>query len=94
MKLNFKHGERVTYSKTYKRVAKDGNRRVWVEEGCSEKFGILVRIQNLSNGLARWNEYGNRYEPQNYFKAALVSPGMYLKPVLVPIHNVKIEGND
>lgn len=63
-----------------------GVRKYWDAWPITPRTGLYIGGRTLSNGQ-RWyeDEVGAVYEPETYFRAALVVFSTHEKPVLVPL---------
>ena len=88
------HGDQVTYSALLVRKAEYGNQRVrkyWSSIPCTGS-GLFLGTRTLQNGHNDWegNEVGYVFEPQEYFRAALISPGKNRNPIYVPLDSIQV----
>ncbi len=90
-------GDKVTVSAVLHRRQghtegkKWGVRKYWEPWTIPPRTGLYIGGRTLSNGQ-RWYEddVGVVYEPETYFRAALVVFSTHEKPVLVPLDSLEL----
>ncbi len=75
-------GQLVFIDYKYKRLTERFVRQ-WERIPCKE-CGIFLGFRTISNGY-----HDEGYQPKNYFKVALISPGLTKNPIYVPLDAIR-----
>jgi hypothetical protein len=87
MKIGF--GQQVKISKKYRRFGNGGWSKIWKEVEFSST-GLFLGYRNIRNGTVESEEGWLYFVADEYITAALVSPGLNLNPVYVPLDSIDI----